>query len=470
MGRDRRERRAVDRGVVSVLSVFFVLLLLTFLAVSINLGRLLRSRGDLQHAADSAVLAAVESLDVKMAGGPSAGRAAGDFDPMSTWSVPDTAVQHAHAFTMMNGVGQVPSLDPVADVSFGFWHLRGPELCVFSAGSMCGPGWEATPGAPASNSFHMFAVNAVRASTHYPLPAYFGNFLGVGTTNMSARARAFGRRTRVPCAIASAVSVCQIIDLSGPGTGFTCPGGTINRTFVSNETVHPNALGRIDLVGQWDPAETFMRDYVREKDFRQCELDSTYMPAVNEYVAGDAMMPGETAEPRANIQPVIEALAGVSSDGGNHEPGRCLLGQKLVVPVVQPTGIETPGDCMNICPPGPSPPPGTVPTGCIPWPSVGVQRVVGFVNITFTKLHCWHEAASPGKPWVQPPLTAGNCETQLDPDPDNLGSLLATTCSGDNGMAWADQAGLSVDAEITCDAPVGAPATPQLSFRPRMVE
>src|SRR4029079_998085 len=119
MSRRRPERRSADRGVVSVLSVFFVLLLLTFLAVAIHLGRLMRARGDLQHAADSAALAGVGSLDNKASGGPPAGRTAADFDGSST-SSQGVALAQSQAYTVAGGVGQRPTLAPATDLEYGF--------------------------------------------------------------------------------------------------------------------------------------------------------------------------------------------------------------------------------------------------------------------------------------------------------------------------------------------------------------
>jgi hypothetical protein len=476
----RREPRAADRGVVSVLSVFFVLLLLTFLAVSINLGRLMRTRGDLQHAADSAALAGVGNLDVKQTGGPPAGRTAADYDYSTPESTQGVAQSHALAFGVTSGVGQHPDLDPNTDVQYGFWHLRAADKCIFGPGN-CPTGWEAAPPLAnlIANGIDMFSVNAMQVSTHYALPTYLDGILGQGTTHMTVRSTAFGRRTRVPCALATAVSVCQIIDVIG-GTGFTCPGGVLTKTFRNNETVHPDGLGRIDLVGKWDPGERIMRDFVRERDYAHCETDAGDMPPITEYRSGNGLMPGLTDSPQvphANIQPVVDALAGVRTEDGTHHAGHCMLGQTFVVPVVRPDGINTPADCLNVCPPGPNTDPSAIPPpGCNPWPPMGQQRVVGFVNVTFTRLHCWHEAASPGRAWTQPVLTKDNCETETDTDPDHLGASLAADCSGLQSLTWGPvgsaetQFGLAIDAEITCDAPLGLPTSPTMTtFRPRLV-
>jgi hypothetical protein len=454
--------------VVSVLSVFFVLLLLTFLAVAINLGRLLRTRGDLQNAADAAALAAVGALD----SGPTgpdflARRILADFSDASTTSIQGKAVAIAQAHNMAAGVGQVAAIDPGTDVEFGFWHLRGPELCAFGAGTMCGPGWEPPSADLKTNPVAMLTVNAARVTARYSLPSYFYNFLGVApSVNMTARATAYGRQTRTRCALPTAVSVCQLI---GPGGfGLDCSAGPINLTFVNAQdgvdSTHPQAFGRIDLINQWDPASDFgtMREYIRLRDFWHCERDDLDTPPTTEYLPVVGQMPDV---PRGNIQPVVDALAGIPTDGAGHQPGRCLLGQKLLVPVIKPIGIETAADCANICPAGPDP------GGCTQWPATNQQRVVGFVNITFTALHCWHEASphpKPGAVFVQPTLTAANCETEMDNDPTNPG-LLASHCGGTNGMDPTWQAGLRVDAQITCDAPVGPLGTTGTAILPRLV-
>jgi Flp pilus assembly protein TadG len=464
MRRRAGEERAADRGVVSVLSVFFVLLLLTFLAVVINLGRLMHTRGDLQHAADSAALAAAGALDTGP-GGTQYHRIAADFDDASSTSIQGTAVSFGRSYTMTAGVGQVATMNPVTDLQLGFWHLRGPELCAFGSGTACGPGWELAASDLKTNPIAMLSVNAAIAAAHYPLPAYFGDFLGLGTTDMTAKATAYGREGRVKCALPTAVNVCQLI---GPGgTGFDCSSGDIDLTFVNaQDTVdprQPQAFGRIDLINQWNPAEGIMRDYVRTRDYLHCEDDAADLPPTTEYLAGVGLMPNST---RGNIQPVIDALAGVPTDGGTHQAKRCLLGSTMVLPVVKPIGVESPADCANICPAGPDP------GGCIAWPASGQQRVVGFVNVTFIAAHCWHEASPhpDGRGFVQPTLTQANCETELDPDPAAApGELLATNCSGTNGMTPSYQAGLRVDVQISCTALVGPLGTTWAGPQPRLV-
>src|SRR5215213_7877134 len=131
MGRGRRDRRARDRGVVAVLSVFFVVLLLGLLALVINVGRLMRTRGDLQHAADSAALAAMESLDNKPTGGVP-GRDNLDYNG-SPLSIQAMATRFAQKYQL--GGGDVPTVDTTMggsivnnDFAVGFWHEKsGPD-------------------------------------------------------------------------------------------------------------------------------------------------------------------------------------------------------------------------------------------------------------------------------------------------------------------------------------------------------
>src|SRR4051794_22830594 len=172
----RPERRA-DSGVVAVLSVFFVLLLLTILAVAINLGRLMQSRGDLQHSADSAALAGVGSLELKAVGGPSPGRSPADFDGTAP-SSQGLAQAIGQRYLIGSGVAQNPTVSTSSDIEYGFWHLRTGDDCIFGPGA-CATGWEAAPPVAtlAANGIQMFAVNAVRVKTHYNLATYFDGVL-----------------------------------------------------------------------------------------------------------------------------------------------------------------------------------------------------------------------------------------------------------------------------------------------------
>src|SRR5687768_12384230 len=104
MGRGRRDRRERDRGVVAVLSVSFVVMLLAFLTLIINVGRLMRTKGDLQHAADSAALAAMEILDNKATGAAFSGRLDTDYDS-SIASMRNVALKVGQLYKMTTGAG-----------------------------------------------------------------------------------------------------------------------------------------------------------------------------------------------------------------------------------------------------------------------------------------------------------------------------------------------------------------------------
>src|SRR5205814_4552646 len=139
---------------------------------------------------------------------------------------------------------------------FGYWHPVA-ETCLFGPG-MCGAGWEASP--TPLDGLQMFTVNAVSATTRFPLPTLLDGILGEGTHTITARASATTRRYRVPCALPFAVSVCQLLDAGG----FCDPGGTPkNLTFVSANNSDPWALLRIDIRGVNGESPPVLRDFVR---------------------------------------------------------------------------------------------------------------------------------------------------------------------------------------------------------------
>jgi len=426
------------------MSVFFVLLLLAFLALTINVGRLMRTRGDLQHAADSAALAAAENLDVKPAGGPPEGRSSSDFDLMLPGSAQNVAKAHAEAFTVMDWAGQKPDInDPgtgLPDVQFGFWHLKGAEPCIFSAGG-CPAGWEAAPATP--TALQLFAINSVRTTTRFPVPPLLQRFAKVGTTNLTARATALGRRTRVKCALPFALSVCHLMDADEEAGAFSC---TVPKNLVLTSPAWSDrwAVGRIDLRGT--ATETaLMRDFVREGTYHHCDEDAADV----EYQVGQARMP-DGPTPRPILTPIINGIVGIEDEAGSQTPGRCMFGTTYVVPVVWPSSIGQVSDCDAIVPyPDPAVPP---PAGAQAWPVSDNQMVVGYVNIVVTSITCFQ-----GPTFV---LNAANCETALDPG----GGLLANNCTGPE-PATQNQ----IAATVTCDAPVGPPPDPTLSLHPRLV-
>jgi hypothetical protein len=440
----RRDRRERDRGVVSVLSVFFVLLLLTFLAVIINIGRLMRTRGDVQAAADSAALAAAGNLEIKPPMGPAQGRSSQDFDPLLTGSAPDVALAHAEAFTVMDWTGSKPTLDPVADIQFGFWHLKGAETCAFSSGA-CTAGWEPAPTGFEANGIQLLAVNSVVATTHFPLPTLFTSIVKLGTTNFTARATAIGRRARANCALPIALSVCQLVDAGG----FSC-GVPKDLEFVSADNSHQWALGRIDLRNT-ATEHVFLRDHVRVGTYNHCSTD----PAGAQYLNGLARM-ADGPDRRPNLIPVVHGLVGIRDDPGTQQAGRCTLGTTHVVAVVQPDGVQSISDCPGMAPPGPIPTVDASPT--VNWPPLGQQRVIGYVNITFTSIRCHHVGTQI--------LTQANCETQMDAT--DLTKKLANTCQGPASDPAAHLR-IRVFGTVSCDAPVGPMSAPALGAQPRLI-
>jgi hypothetical protein len=414
------------------MSPFFVLLLVTMLAAVINIGRLLRSRGDLQHAADAAALAAADSLERKTSPGPAPGRSFSDFDG-SPGSLQDVADQYAHAHSVMDEVGQHPSVDMVNDVQFGFWHFRGPERCAFSAGN-CTDRWEPAPSL--LTGMDLFAVNAVRVTTRYSVAPVLGKVAGLGTIALNATASAVGRRGKVKCSLPLAINACDLTDANG----FSCTGGVKSMQFRSSRnTAGPTTgvLGYIDVLNINDPTsmpplETFVRRRSADIDYRCSQENLDHLVGIAPQVP-----PGYVADAR----PIVDGLLGIPEKGQNQEnwPLACELGRRLVVPVVKPAN-------------------------CAIWPPRNVSgeeaMVIGYVTIRFTSVQCDDGVSV---------LTQSNCETATTPS----GGRVATTCQGGYAPA-AVTAGenLLINADVFCEQPLGPYADvehPQQPFPPRLI-
>jgi Flp pilus assembly protein TadG len=375
--RRRLAERPRDSGVVAVLSVFFVLLLLTFLAVAINIGRLMQTKGDLQHAADSAALAAAESLR---------GTGAGVLDTQTQ------ARAYASRYRLTTGVTvHHATLNAMAnaDIRAGHWHeVAGP--CKFDGpGAPCPVGFEEAVGSRTKAS-PLLGINSVQVTTRYTLPTIFNYVMGTGNVAMTATATAVSRGYRVNCALPVAIPSCRDDDAFFPGEflnpegGLTIPVAGFRRLvftsgLANDATLVPPrdnrwAFARVNLTGrQVDDWDTTMENFTRARTLDNkdtCVADgldtwnygtqTASTPQTNEpqYV-------GVGSSPR--IEPLVEGLLGIAAVGA--DPSRdCLLGQVHVVPVVDPPG----GDCINQWPPR-SPP---------------AVSVIGYVNVIFDRIAC----------------------------------------------------------------------------------
>ena len=208
----RRNRRK-DRGAIAVLASVVLLAVGAFMALALNVGLIMNTRGQLQNASDSAALAAAGSIDGTQGG-------------------LNTARQMALGYSGNHEVtGQSVAIDPGADVVFGRWHFKAES------------GWPA-------RSFEVLSdpllIDAVRITNgrddvngHNPaLDVFFSVWLGREKVNVPSQAIAIGRGARnEDCPLPFVLPSCSLIQ----GGAVTCgqditltlsPDGTDNVGFV----------------------------------------------------------------------------------------------------------------------------------------------------------------------------------------------------------------------------------------------
>jgi hypothetical protein len=411
--------------------MFFVLMLIAFLALAINIGRIMRTRGDLQNAADSAALAAAERL------------LGADGDLILAR---DVAKAQATTFKLTSGA----SADVAdADVHFGFWHFFGSEPCVF-AGGTCGAGFEQ---APYPGTFPRFSVNAIRVTARATLPTIFDAFMQQGNTSMAASGIALSRRARANCSLPVAIPTCRATDDGGnplfdsANGELDCTSGPKTVTFTSGRESWPQdpdntrAFGRVDIVNYGDDDypisnvyldSPYMRHFVRNHTLdndAECMIDQ-------DYEVGITPMP-QWGTPRPNLEPLVEGLLGLRIDPFPAAPtlyksGPCTLGQRRVVAVLKSNSC---GD-ENA------------------WPPTTSGMVVGYVNITFQSIRCSDGTTI---------LDTSNC--------DNAALALPCTTPVWEGSPLARYSGqLTLTGQIDCAAPTGPNNDSTLASQPRLIQ
>jgi len=453
----RRQRRASDRGAIAAVSVFFVLLMLTFLGLTINIGRLLRTKGDLQNASDSAALAAAETLDVKggtggpiSMGGTGGGRETDDFDSSMGRSAQSAAKAVVNSFRVMNEVNQLPvfNITTNQDLLFGFWHWKnGPEKCAFTSG-MCGQGWEPSDVQPPTcfEPLQMFGTTAVSVTVRYQVPPVLGSFLGQTSTWMKTTSIAVGRRSRVKCAMPFAVSTYDaaepptpiVYDSSGVEAGLYCDGH--NYSFTSQNLGCSATLARVDVTDQQAMAPGDLKAFVRSEIVDNCANDT----ADTHYYTGAPTVPA-TGLADSDIRPIVDGLLGIPTRPGG-KTGPCRLGQPMVLPVIK-YGVQG----IHACPTSPWPPDASA-----------VPLVVGFVNVIPHAIYCKGGGD---------PLTATGGPSSWNCNATDAATLtFIENCTGWADPAPGDIANLSLETRIGCDAPTGPNGNFSLALQPRLVK
>jgi hypothetical protein len=291
------ERRIADRGTVAVLAVFFILVMGGFLALSFNLGMMMKARGELQGASDSAALAAAESLD-------------GTIARLALGRV------NAHDFAAAHDVtGNAVRIDQNADVHYGFWHFQ-DEPCLFGAGG-CPRGFELSP-SPGDNAFTITAVEVVNGrdndANHNPaLGVIFAAFLEDDhPLTVRSRAVAIGRRGRVDCALPVGICSSSLLE----DGELRCDGGAPRRLVFTNENIQDMAW--INLIDDSSPNPPTVSDQI---------LHNLALCAADDFKTGSYRYNNGNS-----LQPVIDAFLGY--DHGDQE-GPCLIGETRTAPVIE---------------------------------------------------------------------------------------------------------------------------------------
>lgn len=176
-----RAATALRRGAISVLAAFMLVILFAFMAMAIDIGRVMHKRTSMQNAADAAALAA--SLEITEA---AAEAAANGQDP-AAFSVAQ-ARQMAYDVAFANGV----TIDPANDVEFGRRSYNA------SSGN-----WGITWG---SQPYNVVRVNAHRnnpdiSAPNGKLPLAFGWAVGLASIDLNATATAFVEARDIVCVL-----------------------------------------------------------------------------------------------------------------------------------------------------------------------------------------------------------------------------------------------------------------------------
>jgi hypothetical protein len=245
-----RKFRDRERGVVAVLAAILIVMLGAFLALSMNMGMIVRTRGELQTAADSSALAGAKELDGLSTGISTARTVAYNF-----------AAQQA---LIGNSSDSTVKINSATDVKFGHWHFK-TETCVFSGGTCTVPSGqsgvfeEATTFSGISDYAKVTAIKVAdgrdgTADHNAVMQTVFSFFLGGATARVTGQATAVGRGARANCPLPFALPLCSLIN----GSAYAC--GTSQTLQMSNDT--DDNTGWLDLGLGYGTNTPGMRDSI----------------------------------------------------------------------------------------------------------------------------------------------------------------------------------------------------------------
>ena len=285
--------RDPQRGAAAVSAFIFMLVMLGFLALSMNTGILMDTRTELQTASDFAALAAVGSLDGTTDGIADARGVA------IAYSAEHRAFGHA--------VGIVD-----ASVVFGRWHLRAADC---PRGECFEPLAVNDTNAPLINAVQ---VNNGRDNTVNPsvdLP--FGAFVGRSTSQVRSGAVAIGPGVgHVECSMPLVLAECRIRD--GAGGDLLC--GADSPQFVFTDA-NADAVGYVNFESKVSPSGTWTADYMKDPN-RMCSRPSVGKAVLhngNDFAKVAAVLRGEDGGTCMIGPDLVHTVAVTSCDSG--DPG-----------------------------------------------------------------------------------------------------------------------------------------------------
>jgi len=175
----RRDRRRRQRGAIGITAVLFMIALGGVLALSLNVGHMMKVRNQLQNRVDSAALAGAMELDGTVAQLTSAHNIAYDYAMRHLTDNSDNPTAFFDT-NLANAAG--------GDIVHGVWDFTEPDRSLAFE-----PATAATP----AILINAVQVRSGRSATRgNPLSVFFGNFLGASSASVSAEAVAV---SRAPC-------------------------------------------------------------------------------------------------------------------------------------------------------------------------------------------------------------------------------------------------------------------------------
>ncbi|OAJ52095.1 hypothetical protein A6V36_18415 [Paraburkholderia ginsengiterrae] len=170
----RRQARKHQHGVVAIQVALFLVVLLGFAALAIDIGRALVVRNELQNAADAAALAGVNQLTGLVA-------APGTAAPAGKWNSADSAAQSTVGTTITGNYANGAALKTAQQIQVGYWNVQGSPA-----------GMQATTITPGQYDFPAVQVTVSLADTHNggPLKLLLAPVIGISSMPISATATA----------------------------------------------------------------------------------------------------------------------------------------------------------------------------------------------------------------------------------------------------------------------------------------